>query len=239
MSTAEILTDTLTAPARGLAAAAERRSFVAPLALATLASLALALVATPRLDLERAVDDALESAAAAAPTPQPVSPHDREVALARAEKIGRIGAYADGLLGPALRALGVAAALFAAFALLATPAPFGATLAVVAWGSLPLALRALLSLPAVLSMRGVTPDAIERALPSSAAALLPATAPPRLAAAASSLDLFSAWAVVLVALGMAHATGTARGRALAVVLVLFASYVLVRHVALPGLAAVP
>jgi hypothetical protein len=244
MSTAQTFqsfAEALVAPRRGLAAAAASGSFVPPLVAATLAALALAAVVTPRLDFERGVDEALDRAAAApgAPSAQPASPHDREVAVARAEKLGRIASYATGLFAPALRAVAAAVALFLAFALVGTAAPFRGTLAVAAWGFLPLGLRSLLLLPAALTMRGVAPEDVERALPSSLAALLPGSADPRLQAVAASLDLFSAWAVVLIALGMAHAALTTRPRAFTVVGVLWASYVLLRHVALPGLAGAP
>jgi hypothetical protein len=232
MSTAETFADTLVSPGRGLAAAVERRSFLPPLFAATLAAFVLSLVATPRLDFERGVDDALERAA---PATQPPSAHDREVAVARAEKLGRIASYAAGLFEPALRVFGAALGLFLAFSLAGAAAPFGATLSVAAWGLLPLAARSLLLLPAASQLRNVAPGDLTRALPSSVAALLPPSAPPRLAAVAASLDLFTAWALVLVALGMAHAAETTRARALTVVVVLWASYVLVRHVALPGL----
>jgi hypothetical protein len=237
--TFQSLAEALVAPRRGLAVAADARSFGWPLVGATLAALALAVVVTPRLDFERGVDDALERAAQDAPAGEPVSPHDREVAVARAEKLGRIASYAAALLGPALRAVAAAVALFLAFALVGPAAPFRATLSVVAWGLLPLAVRQLLLLPAALAMRGATPEGVERALPSSLAALLPASAPPRLLSVGASLDLFACWALVLVALGMAHAAGTTRARACTVVAVLWASYVLLRHVALPGLAGTP
>src|SRR6266540_513373 len=190
MSNAQLFADTLLAPARGLPAAAERRAFVPPLVAATLASLLFAVVATPRIDFERRVLEELDRDPQAA---QQLSPHEVEEKLAQARKLGTVASYAAGALGPVLAALAVALTLAVAFRVAGGRSPFGATLAAVSWGLLPLALRSLLLLPAVTRMREVAAVDLERALPSSLGALLPATAPPRLAALAYAVDLFSLW----------------------------------------------
>jgi hypothetical protein len=231
MSTARIA-EALVAPARGLAAAADRRSWVAPLAAATLASALVGAVAVPRIDFERGALEELDRDPQAAQQP---SPHAVEEKLAQARKVGAATRYAAALVGPALAALGASLVLAVAFRVAGARPPFAETFAVVSWGLLPLALRSLLLLPALLRMRGVAPHDVERALPSSLGALLPVGAPERLAAPAHALDLFALWAAALVALGMAHVAGASRGRAFAVVLALWVSYVLVARVALPGL----
>jgi Yip1 domain len=231
----QLFAEALLAPGRGLPAAAERRAVMAPLAAATLASLLLAVVATPRVDFEGPALDEMDRAARKDPQAAQPAPHEVEEKLAQARKVGAVGSYAAGALAPTLAAVGAALALMLAFRVAGSRPPFGATLAAVSWGLLPLALRALLLLPAVSRMRGVEAVLVDRALPSSLGALLPSAAPPRLAALAHAVDLFSLWAVVLVALGMAHAAGTSRARSLAVVAVLWVSYILVAYVALPGL----
>lgn len=236
MVTSETFTEPLVAPGRPLAAAADRGSVLAPLLAATAAALVYAAVVTPRLDFERPALDALEKDPVAA---EQLSPHDREVALARARKIGTIQGWSWALVGPALLAGGAAAALVAGFRVAGSRPGLRPTLAVASWGLLPLWARDLLLVPAATRMRGVSAAEVESALPSSVAALLPASAPPRLAAVASSLDVFSLWAVALVAIGMAHVAGVSRARAATVVLVLWGAWVLVAHVALPGLLAAP
>lgn len=231
MPTAHLFADTLVAPSRGLAAAAARRSIAPPLVAATAVTLLVAALLVPRLDYQRTVDARLEREPQAAAQ---LTPHDREVALQQAEKLGGVTAWAAGLLTPALRALGIAIGLAAAFRAAAAPAPFAPTLAIAAWGTLPLALRELLSIPALLRMQGVGAEEGERALPSSLAALLPDGASPPVLALAGAFDLFALWSLALVALGMAGVAGVSRRRALAVVLVLWGSGVLLLRVALPG-----
>jgi hypothetical protein len=237
MSTVQTFAATLVAPGRGLAAAADRRSFLPALAAATLVSLLWAAVLVPRLDLRRTVVDALEQRAAE--SSEPTSPHDREVAVAQAEKLAAFSAYAAALLEPALRALAVATCLFAAFRLAGARPGWGPLLAVSSWGLLPLSARALLSLPALLRADALAPGEAELLLPSSLAAFLPATAPGQLVSAAAAVDLFALWAVALVAVGAAGLVRWPRRRAAAVVLVSWGAYVLLSRVALPGLLAPP
>jgi hypothetical protein len=101
---------------------------------------------------------------------------------------------------------------------------------------MPVFLAQLLAVPAILSRGTIAPRDAASLVPSSLAALAP-QAPPALAGLLSSLDLFALWAVALVALGMARASGASRLRAFTVTLVLFASYVALVKVAGPALLA--
>ena len=231
MPTARRLADTLLAPSRGLAAVAARRSIAPPLVAATAVALLVAALLAPRIDYRGTVDAQLEREPQAAAQ---LTPHDREVALQQAEKLGGVALWAGGLLTPTLRALGIAIGLFVAFRVAAAPASFAPTLAIAAWGTLPLALRDLLSIPAILRLQGVTALEAERALPSSLAALLPDGASPPALALAGAFDLFALWSLALVALGMASVADVSRRRALGVVLVLWGSCVLLQRVALLG-----
>ena len=233
MSTAHLFADIVLAPERGLAAAAERRSLLPALLAATAAALLAAAVLAPRVDYQRTVEEQLEQHPEAAAQ---MSPHDREVALAQAQKLGGVSTYAQGALGPVLRTLAIAFCLFVAFRVANRPVPFAPTFSVAAWATLPLALKDLLSIPAVWRMQAVSVQEAERALPSSLAALLPEGARPQLAAAAGAVELFALWSLVLVALGMAHVAQVDRRRSFTIVAVLWVSFVLLQRVAAPGLA---
>jgi hypothetical protein len=209
-----VLVSTLTAPERGLAAAADRRRPLTALLLATLLSLVFTAVALPRLDFEGAATAALGNGG---PGAEELTPHQQEEALVQARKLGGIAGWANAAAGPTLLVLGAAFALFLAFRLAGTKPGFKATLAVSAHALLPLFVAQLLLLPALVQQAPVLPSELPRLLPSSLAALLPAQASPIAAAAASSLDLFTAWTVVLLVLGMAHAAGSTRLRAAVVV----------------------
>ena len=226
-----VLVSTLTAPERGLAMAAARRRPLTAILLATLLSLAFAVVAVPRLDFESAA-----AAMPRAPDAEELTPHQQEEALAQASKIGRMAGWANAAAGPSLLVLGAALALFLAFRLAGTKPGFKSTLAVSAHALLPLFLSQLLVLPALVQKAPVNPLDLARLLPSSLAALLPAGASPIATAVASSFDLFTVWTVVLLVLGMASAAGSTRRRAAVVVALLWAAQIGVLKIA-PAAAA--
>ncbi len=232
-SDGNVIARTFTAPTLGLAAVAERRRSLTALVLGTLAALAFATAAVPRLDYERAAAADL----ARQPKAAELTPHDREEALATARKVGEIAGWAGAALAPALKALGAAVALFLAFRVAGTAPAFRETFAVAAHGLLPIWLARILAIPAALARAPIPVEQVDGLLPSSAAALLPRTAPPALAGALGALDLFALWAVVLVATGMARASGASRRRAAVVTVVLYAAWVAVVKVALPAAAA--
>lgn len=231
-----VVARTFTAPALGLASAVERRRSLVAVLLATLAALALAAARVPRVDYERAAAAEL----ARDPKAAQMTPHEREEALATARKIGEISGWAGALALPALQALGVALALFLAFRVAGTRPGFRETFAVSAHALLPLALARALAIPAALARAPIPAEQADRLLPSSPAALLPHGASPALVGALGAIDLFALWAAVLVATGMARASGASRRRAAAVTAVLYLAWIAVARVALPtALAAAP
>ncbi len=220
------------APSRWLPLLADRRSFVPALAAATLASLLLAAAAVPRLDFAAAAQAALDRQ----PDAAQMTPYQREEALATARKIGAVTSWAGAALGPALRALGAAVFLWLGLKVAGGTPRFSPTFSVAAYGLLPQALRALLTIPALLAGGPVRPEGLDRLLPSSLAAFLPADAPPAVAGLLASVDLFSAWALALVAVGMAHVAGVSRRRAAVATAVLWLGWVAVFRMAIPSLA---
>jgi hypothetical protein len=228
-----VIARTLVAPSLGLAEAVARRRSLTALAISTAATLALAAVAVPRVDYDRATAAALD----ARPNAAELTPHDREAAMATARKLGAVAGWSRAALAPTLAALLAAVLLFVAFRVAGTRPAFRETFAVSAHGLLPIWLAAILAVPAVLARAPVRPEELATLLPSSAAALLPPRSPAALAGALGGLDLFALWAVGLVSTGMARASGASRRRALAVTVVLYAAWVAVAKVALPALAA--
>jgi hypothetical protein len=226
-----VLVAALTAPGRGLAAVAERRRMLTALLAATLASLLVAAVTVPRIDFTR---DASRSPEAAAMTP-----HELEEAEAQATKIGAVAGWAGAGLGPVFAVLGTGLACFLAFKVAGTKPGLKASMAVSAHALLPLFLARLLTVPAAIAQAPLQPAEVPRLLPSSLAALLPITASPIAQAAASSVDLFTLWALALLALGMARVTGASRWRAGLVVAVLWAAQVAFLKLAPAMLASGP
>lgn len=228
-----VIARTFASPSVGIATAVERRRSATALALGTIAALAFAAAAAPRLDFERAKARELDRDPKAAE----LTPHDREEALATARRVGQVATWAAAATQPALWSLGAAVVLFAAFRVAGARAGFKDTFAVSAHGLLPIWLARALSIPAVVARAPVQAEDVDRLLPSSAAALLPPGAPAALAGALGGIDLFGLWAAALVAVGMARASGATRRRSAAVVAVLYVAWIALARVALPALAA--
>jgi hypothetical protein len=222
-------------PGRALSAVPSRRTLLAGLVAATVASVLAAAVVIPRVDYARAADLEISTRPAAAE----MTPHAREEAIATAVKVARVGAWSKALFVPVLRALGIAFAAFLAFRVAGGQPTFAGSVAVSALAVLPLALRDLLAIPAALVRGSIPPSDAAHLLPSSLAALLPSGAPPPLARAAGGVDLFGLWCAALLALGMAAASRVSLGRAAAVVTLIFIALIAVGDVALPAFVQRP
>jgi hypothetical protein len=242
MSASDLMTDgtvvlrTLARPGLGLARVAERPRAAAALLLSTLLALGAAAAVVPRTDYGAGADGAppADGQAAAEPTE-----YEREQAALAAHKLGALADWAGAALLPSLLAVGVAAALAVGFRAAGAPTTFRPALAVAAHGTVPLWIARALAVPAALAHAPVPRADVPGLLPSSAAALLPAGAPPALLGALGGLDLFALWAAWLLALGMARATGASRTRALAVTLGLYLAWIALARVALPSMLAGP
>jgi len=209
---------------------AQRRAWPALLA-ATLAALLFAAVASPRVDYEGAAAEALDRGEAGSD----LTPHEREAALATARRVGVFAAYLDAAIGTALRAVGMAIALWAAFQVAGGHPDFRGSFSVACRGLLPGALRRVASLPALLGRTELSPFELGRLLPAGPGALLEPGARGPLPSLLWSVDLFSLAAVALVAAGMAAVAGVTLRRSLATTAVLWIGEVAVLEVALPAL----
>jgi hypothetical protein len=234
MSFTTTVLGTFRSPSRALQEASEKKSIAWPLILCTAASIAFTAVLLPRWDLERSVADQLDLI----PATQAMSPHEREEAIASGAKVGKIGQAVSAALGPSVSALIIAFALWLALRVAGSKPAFLPTLSVAAHALLPLALRQLLTIPALLSRGAVRLQDLGALLPSNLAAFLVergAQLTPKVGLL-TALDLFSLWSVVLLAIGMASVAKVSKQRSGAVVAVLWLSYVAVFHVAAPALA---
>jgi len=221
MATLRTFADVLASPGLALAAVARRRSILPPLVLATAAALLLAAVLVPRVDWEHVAQDQLDRR----PNAAQMTPHEREEAVTQIRKMGWVTQVAGAALGPGLAAVLAALALWIGFRVAGARPGFLPTLAVAAWSALPVALGSLLSTPAVARADGLAPSSLSRLLPWNAAYYLSPTVAPPVGMAASHLDLFTLWTLVLLVIGMAGVAGTGRRRAAAVVTLLWLALV--------------
>lgn len=218
MSTSRILADVFVAPARGLAAAAEKKSILPPILIATAVSLLFAAVLVPRVDWEKMARAQLDRVEATAQ----LTPHEVEEKVATVRKLGAVSTYGGAAVGSAAMAVIAAFFLWMGLRLAGARPVFLPTLAVASWGLLPGALARLLLLPAVLAHPAVDPRELGAMAPWSAAWFLPEGTKAQLLALASSVNLFSLWIAVLLAIGMAHVAQVSRARAGTVVGILWA-----------------
>jgi len=217
-----VIWTTLAEPGLGLAKAVTRRRAVTAILVSTFAALVATAIVLPQLDME---------AAAAQKLRPDMTPHERAEALETATKLHHVTAWAGAAAGPAASAFLLALVLVAAFWVAGARTGFKETLTVSAHALIPNYLKALLAAPAAIVHAPVAPAQLDKLLPSSLAALLPGSLPPAVLAAASSLDLFTLWALYLTGSGMAKASGASRRRAFTVTLVLFVAYVALFKVA--------
>lgn len=224
---------TLWAPARALAVAADERRCAWALALLTAASLVFSALLVTRVDFAGAAEEALDKVPAEVAK---MTPHERVEKIESGRKVAVIGVYTGAALGPAFSVLAAALALWLAFKVVAGSPSFIAAFAVTAHASIPKALKQVLALPALWRSSSLSMADVDRIFPSSLAALVPDGMPSPKLALLSSVDLFSLWSVVLVALGMAYVAKVSRVRSAVVVAVLWASFVLVVRFALPILS---
>ena len=213
-----VIWTTLAEPGRGFAQAVARRRALSAVVLSTALSLLATGFILPVIDAEAVASDALRP---------DMTPHERTQAIETATKLHQVTTWAVAAVGPGASAFLLTLALWLGFWVAGAKTGFKTTFAVASHALVPQALKALLTVPAALVHAPVTPEALPRLLPSSLAVLLPASLPAPALAAASALDLFTLWTLVLAGSGMSKASGASRMRTWAVLFVLFAAYVAV------------
>jgi hypothetical protein len=152
-------------------------------------------------------------------------------ARARAEmiqmQVAQYGAWVSGLAGPWILLLVVAGVLqFLANVVIGAGIAFKNMLAAVAYGGLPRLLQTALSI-LVMYLKPPEEFDLRNPLLMNAAVFLPADAPSWLRVVAASLDLFTFWSMLLMAIGIAAAAKRlSTGKAFAMILFPWALWVI-------------
>lgn len=144
-----------------------------------------------------------------------------------------VAGVAKGVFVMPLLTLLLAAALWVCAWLVDRSAPFGRFMAVAALALLPLALYHLSFTVCALAQHSLSQARIQDLVPSSLAGLQGLS--PKLERALRGVDFFNLWSVLLLGLGFSAATGMRKGRAVVLALVLYALFVGVFFVGLPGM----
>jgi hypothetical protein len=233
MSFLQRLTSSYFEPTKAFADVNRKPSWLAIFIVICILSMASTFITTMRVDQGTIIRQALESS--------PVKMTDAQIneAVARQQSsVMRYISYASVLVGTIISYLVIAGVFLVFYMLLGATLNYRKVLAVTFWGLGPPAIiRAILSI-LILSLKDPdTIDVTKGALMSNLGVLVNSKAHPILASMAGSLDIFSLWAMALLAIGFAAISErklTAKKAGIGVV-VLWVVYVLGKSVIVGGL----
>ncbi len=207
----------LLSPERTFQALAARPRWLPALLLIVASALTLSILVTPRLDMTQVIREAVEKSG------REVSAEQLDKQVEMAEKFKWVGTAAQVVLQPAVLLL-TAAIFLVVFRLVGSEIDFRRSLAVCVHGMMPFALAALLTIPVVLSRAEISMQEVRSSsfLRSNLAAFAPESTGKAMLSLLSSVDLFSIWTIVLLAIGYRVVGRVSKAAALGVVLTLWA-----------------
>lgn len=216
------LVSVLVAPDRTFRSIAERPTWLAPMLVFMLLTGVVSTLMVQRADMGEMVRARIEESGRTVPA------ETVEQQVEFMERFGWAFGLAGALFAPLMYAAG-AAIFLVVFKLLGSDLRFPQSLSTFLYSMGPWLLAALLTIPVLLSRESLTPDELQSGgiLMSNLSFLAPEDAGPAVKAALASLDVFSVWTLVLLAIGYrivarvstAAAAGTAVGLWLVYVLV--------------------
>ena len=183
---------------------ARRPSWLIPLILLIVVSMASSFAISQKIGWERIVRQQVESSSRA----QQIPPEQRERQIEMGVKMASIFAYAGALVGAPIGSLVIAGVLLGIVAgIMSAAVRFKQVFAVVCWSSLPNAIKTIL-LIAVVYLKNPDDFNIKNALAFNVGAFLdPEKTSKFLHSIATSLDLFTIWVILLIAVGLKAAAG--------------------------------
>lgn len=203
------LASVLLAPERTFRSIAARPTVVVVLLVSILVGLGLQLAIVPKVDYEAATRQQLERREGQ------ISEEQMERAVGIAEKTKWIAPVAGTLIIAPLVMVIMAALVMVTLRLMGSELSFKASLSTCLYGLVPTVVKVLLMFPVVLGAGEIDPQAAQEGtlLASNLAWLAPADASPILVGALSSVDVFSAWSIFLLVVGLAIVGRVGKGAA--------------------------
>ncbi len=203
-------------------------SWLAPLLVLTVFSLAVNAVLAQRVDWYQETKKQIEKSSFASSRMEQLKPEQREEAYQTGARRAKSGRYVRGAIGPLLVILIAGGAYFGAFKLAGASAlNYKTACSIYAFAFLPIAVHDLIGIPIVLLKDS---DAInpENFVASNLAAFLSGDAPAWQQVLASSVDLFAVWRIVLLAIGFSafNPKKISFGKALGVVIAVYLFFTL-------------
>lgn len=206
------LAGVLLEPRATFASIAARPTWVAPLLVLIVSSLALGAVLVPRMDLESAIRAQLAESGRA--TAEQI---DQQIGVA--VQVTTVITWASFIVGPPVVLLLVALVFWGGSRVMGGELGFRHSLSVTAHGWMPHVLAALIAIPVVMAKGSIDLEAVQSGsfLASSLGFFVDAAEHPVLGALASSVDVFSLWAIALLVIGYRVVAKLSANAALAVV----------------------
>ena len=190
-------------PAKTFEDVAKRPSFLVPMLLVMVASLVYTTLYSQHVGWERMIRHQVETSPRAAQQ----TPEQREQGIRMGAKIAPIFGYAISLVGIPLGYVICAAVLLVMLKIMSANVTFKQVFAVISYSAIPGLIFIALAI-VVMFLKNPDDFDIKNPLVFNPGALMdPATSSKFLYSLASSLDLFSAWRIILVAIGLKAAAG--------------------------------
>lgn len=206
---------------------ARKPSWLLPLLLITLVSIALTVIMGQRVDWMQVAHQRIEKSHFASAQIDKLPPDKQQAAFNRQAIAAKISNYAIGVIGTTLLALILSGIYLGLFNLSGAGLKFRQSFSLVCYGLLPLGIKALLGIPIVLMK---DPSAIDpqNFVASNLGAFLSSDAPLWQTTLGNSIDLFVLWSIVIIAIAFSAANPkkVSFGKAFAIVFGVFAAFTL-------------
>ncbi len=215
------LISVFTSPGRTFASIAQRPTWIPPVLIVILISIAATAVVMPRMDMRSVIRQSIEDSG------RNMTPEQIDMAVEQGAKFAKVGPIVGIVFQPIIFVL-IALIFWVLFKLAGGDFTFPVSFSVVTHGMLPGALAALLSIPVVMSRSTLSYEQVKTGsfLTSNLAAFAPAGTKHGLLALLSSIDIFSIWSLILLIIGYRTVAKVSKGTAIGVVVGLWAVYVL-------------
>jgi Yip1 domain len=203
----------------------QRPSWLLPVILMTILGLGVAFVMNQKVDWRDVASKRIEESSRAAN----LSAEQKEQQLAMSAKISPPIAYAFGALGPILGVLVVASVMLLAYNVIGgANASFSASLAIVSHAFVVTLLSSLLFI-LILYLKAPGTVDLDNPVATNLGAFLPETTPKALMALAKSIDIFSLWTLLLIAVGFTAVNPKKlKGKSLSIAISVWAVYVAIK-----------
>lgn len=198
-------------PVRTFESIARRPTWLAPLLLWTILSVATTALLLPKIDYEQMTREAMQRRGQ-------TIPEDRLASIVeRQKKFGSIFGWVGGVASPAVLSALVAVVIWGSFKVFGYDARFSQAFGVTTHSYLPGVLKGAFLMLLVSRQETVNPQNLGDLLSSNLGFLVPADSSKALHALLQSFDVFALWVVVLLVIGFAAAAKARRGAAAGII----------------------